>query len=710
MGALYLVALAAASGLAGVFARRVLDEFGFIADFETGLMLAGGVASAYAAVQLAWLALIKLLNPTRNPGVYLLELLGQCVAGLFIPYLLRLEIPWPHEALDRVAPLVFLGAFIAVHAVLKLAAFFASLQGEDASPIGFLGWLAAACVTGYFGVTTLLDWGEDSVRAMPRAPEETAPYRSGDTYAVARLMAEGSLWDKTLNAQPDTALTIRFAVPPEGTGATEPISRVWVSVTFDNDIRGSYLATEPLVANGWTEVRIPQDAVPDGAESYSVRWTREEDPTWQRLLGLRPIVYGERDPQTGLVSKTASLLMSGPFEHHARPEAEGPSFLVISIDGLTAQHVSLFGYEPETTPSLDRLGYRALAFPNTFTPAPETPGAVMSLLTGLSPLRHGHLSGHANSLPDGYQTIAEPLRDAGYTTAAFTEGEGPGSSDLVYRTGIERGFELFDVEYAVSESTSGDESTPSGSAATLERVRSWIDSNQELKFFAFARLRDLVNFEADPPLGTTFFPEDGAPTREQRYDSALAYLDRHLGALIKFIRDNETRRDTAIIITGAYGADLAAADPFAPSLAEPVLNVPLIVYSPDIPKTPRSDMVTLEDVAPTLARMASIDLPRTILGKALINTPSGNRPVSMMGRPLSVSLRTGDYRYTWRSGVYGFEDRLPEPDAPVGLYRVRDSSAWWTQDVSQRYTREREQMQAELRRYIDQHRRVAPQP
>ena len=90
--ALYMVSLGLSAGLMGVFAHDVLDELCYVHGLESDVMMAGAVACAYACVQLLYMALVRLLKPTRSPGALFAETLSHLAALAFIPYLMDMAV------------------------------------------------------------------------------------------------------------------------------------------------------------------------------------------------------------------------------------------------------------------------------------------------------------------------------------------------------------------------------------------------------------------------------------------------------------------------------------------------------------------------------------------------------------------------------------------------------------------------------------------
>ena len=64
MLAVFVLSLVISASLLGMFAHNVLSGVGFIPGLEGGAMAACAAASLYTAVQMLWMATIRLLVPT----------------------------------------------------------------------------------------------------------------------------------------------------------------------------------------------------------------------------------------------------------------------------------------------------------------------------------------------------------------------------------------------------------------------------------------------------------------------------------------------------------------------------------------------------------------------------------------------------------------------------------------------------------------------
>ena len=67
------------------------------------------------------------------------------------------------------------------------------------------------------------------------------------------------------------------------------------------------------------------------------------------------------------------------------PPAGSPNVLLIVLDTVRADHLSVYGYERATTPTLERLAARGIRFDQARAPAPWTLASHASFFTGRWP-------------------------------------------------------------------------------------------------------------------------------------------------------------------------------------------------------------------------------------------------------------------------------------------------------------------------------------
>lgn len=301
------------------------------------------------------------------------------------------------------------------------------------------------------------------------------------------------------------------------------------------------------------------------------------------------------------------------------PQAKesAPNVLLIVIDTLGANHMSLHGYDRVTDPNLVRIAGEGVMFENAYATSSWTLTAHASLFTGRWPYEHKADGGR--SLDDTYPTIAEALASRGYRTGAFN-----GNFETVTsRWGFARGFHHFEdyyqtlpqlavssfygrfLEYYVLHKVFNMEfSIDRRWAPGINRsALDWIDQDAERPFFAFINYYDVhapyisperarfSEFENPGGLVNTDWTTAGIynpKTPEQvqgeidAYDGGIYYNDGQIQTLLDELEQRGVLDDTIVIITSDHGELFGEHGLWEHhnSLYRPVIHVPLIVWQP----------------------------------------------------------------------------------------------------------------------------------
>ncbi len=128
--------------------------------------------------------------------------------------------------------------------------------------------------------------------------------------------------------------------------------------------------------------------------------------------------------------------------------APKPNLVLVVVDTLRADHLSAYGYARETSPNFDALARQAVLFEQARAQASCTFPSVNSLLTSRDPLVFLGQEGGRLGIPETVPSLAEVLRDAGYTTAAVSASPVVRKSPTRFNPagGFDRGFEIFDEQ------------------------------------------------------------------------------------------------------------------------------------------------------------------------------------------------------------------------------------------------------------------------
>lgn len=649
MLALYAICLTLGAALFGLFSYESLYDAGLIPNLTARVGLTLAAAAGYCSVQFLYMTALRVLKPTRQGGPLLAEALSQLAALIFVPALLDYTIEWPREILYKLEPLLYLAVFGVLHVFFKLMSFFAALQSEPSRRLGALGWLTGAVVTAMIALLLGRGWAHTLEQVRPKVDETPVQLQVGAVTAEATAMPEGAVLKKSAAPVPGQTLSFRWAPLPED-AAVEPDESIYVSVTLQGAETFHEVEQElPLRPGEWSEMRIPSGEIPAGATACAVYWTQEKEPGWRALSGVAPLTGSGR-----------KVLLSGPFIHdESTRSATRPNVVVLVVEGLSAGHTGAFGYARPCTPELDDLMSRSTVYVRAYTPAPEPAAAMVSLLTGAAPLRHGYLEPRQGPLNAEVQSVAAALWGQHYATAAFLDARHlplPGEDGLF-------GFEaLWSPDVPAEEGAD-----QAGAEETLARLREWITANSDIRFFAVACLGELPRFEMRPVYPKNLVRNADKPTPLETFDSALAFVDARIGEFIQFIRNNATRDNTYVVITSTYGLDFSKPSDPARGLTEHALHVPLIVFKPGAPPGQPAEHVTLEDLAPTICEWVGVQFHGARDGRSLEQSGERGHPISVFGDPLVMTTRNADWRCYWQTGAAPFAGA---PEAGAGAFQL----------------------------------------
>lgn len=101
--------------------------------------------------------------------------------------------------------------------------------------------------------------------------------------------------------------------------------------------------------------------------------------------------------------------------------AKKPNIVLVSWDSVRADHVSQYGYERETTPTLDQLAEDGLVFDDPQVPAVGTPASFTGMFTGehaTGSMEHPDPD-HWRAANEGRTLLPELLQEEGYHTGGF---------------------------------------------------------------------------------------------------------------------------------------------------------------------------------------------------------------------------------------------------------------------------------------------------
>jgi arylsulfatase A-like enzyme len=349
------------------------------------------------------------------------------------------------------------------------------------------------------------------------------------------------------------------------------------------------------------------------------------------------------------------------------PPAGSPNVLLIVLDTVAAQHLSLHGYDRPTSPAIDEFASRGLCFERVHATSSWTLLSHASMFTGRWP--HELSAGWFTPLDRAYPTVAEFLGSHGYATAGFVANNGYCTSE----SGLGRGFTAYrDYTFprlcAFGSAVLVDRNVD-GFAAVGDFLEDWLDldllrlTSQRLKwlfkkdrkdaagvnrefldwlsrrrqpqrpFLAFLNYYDAHAPYEVPATGISRFRVKPPSPRELRllgdwlprsvkglapheiglgrdcYDDCVAHLDEQVGRLIDDLDRRGILAQTWVIITSDHGESFGETPGIfwhGTSLYETQLHVPLVIMPPAGGPSPQvvTQTVSLRDLAATIVDLA----------------------------------------------------------------------------------------------------------
>ena len=309
----------------------------------------------------------------------------------------------------------------------------------------------------------------------------------------------------------------------------------------------------------------------------------------------------------------------------------GPlNVLMVVVDTLRADRLSLYGYRRPTSPNLDAFARDAVVFTNSRSPAGCTFPSTNSLLTSREPSVFLLWPNHTMGIPEGVRSFAEILRPHGYSTAAVSASPIARATGSYINTvgGFGRGFQSFDEECLDKHAHCLNEKA----GALLQTLpQPWflylhfMEPHAPYRIPPDAPRRFSAGMDSPRPSGVhpwawrgdtypmlqriydgdkewVFTPQDLARLSDL-YDEEIAYFDGELAKLLAVLRQRGLFDNTLIVFTADHGEEQYEHGGYGHcrSLAhETILRTPLLMRIPGEQGRRRQELVGNLDVVPTL--------------------------------------------------------------------------------------------------------------
>ncbi|MCG6187240.1 sulfatase family protein [Maribellus maritimus] len=365
----------------------------------------------------------------------------------------------------------------------------------------------------------------------------------------------------------------------------------------------------------------------------------------------------------------------------SNPSSKSPNIILIMADDLGYGDISCFGNETIQTPVLDKMASEGLRFSDYHSNGAVCSPTRAALMTGnyqqragLEGVIYAQLGRRMYGISQNEKTIAEYMKDAGYTTGAF------GKWHLGYKpefNPVHHGFDQFygyvsgNVDYISHRDGIGlhdwwlnaDTSYEKGYVTDLisNHALEFIESNQDKPFFLYLPHEaphypyQGRNDKADRLPGAEFEAHGSRPDKKQAYKEMIEIMDENIGRIFEKLNQLNLQNNTLVFFCSDNGAtnmgSNGSLNGLKTSLWEGGHRVPAIAWYPkkiDAGQTTDATILSM-DILPTFLKIIGTTPEDNLDGIDFSNLMFNNknpeeRPVFWRYRG-QCAVRKGEWKY-----------------------------------------------------------------
>jgi len=303
--------------------------------------------------------------------------------------------------------------------------------------------------------------------------------------------------------------------------------------------------------------------------------------------------------------------------YRPNPAASTPNVILIVVDALRADHMSVFGYARPTTPHLEQLkraGSMALASPS-YSVCTESACGLLAIL-------NSRYADESPSRPVGFPAV---LKRHGYRIHMILAG------DHTHFYGLRKAYGHVDSYY---DGASQSARYVNDDRLVLDRVRSLAPWDGKPVMFQFHLMSSHLlgkRFDDTPSFGPSdnyaklrFLPNRPGAHDEavNFYDRGVLQTDRVIQELLELLRQRGYLGEAVVVITADHGEALGEHGLYAHrnGVLNVQLRIPLVMLTfGQVRIAPGRDSALLSqiDIAPTLADAFGMPIPASWDGRPL---------------------------------------------------------------------------------------------
>ena len=335
------------------------------------------------------------------------------------------------------------------------------------------------------------------------------------------------------------------------------------------------------------------------------------------FAGVLVLSLGCEGEQAAVLSRSLEV---GGFANH--------SIVIVSVDTLRADHLGLYGYERDTSPTLDRLARDAVTFERARAPRGLTWPSLVSMFTSLYP-KSSNVRQNGDLLADDVPTLASLLEARGYATAAF---RGNACATFTKNFGTNFCGSDEDVHRKALDWISAHDGSPFLLWVHYMAPHEEYLPPEKYDRFTDAAYRGAANGTRSYLDGVILSGK--APEAEDLehviglYDGEILYADTMLGEVVEALERQGLFDDSLFVFTSDHGEELLQHNNYyyhACSVYDAVLHIPLVIRFPNRSHAGQRVRQLVEniDIAPTLLELLGVARPSGFEGQSMRELVNG---------------------------------------------------------------------------------------
>jgi len=228
-------------------------------------------------------------------------------------------------------------------------------------------------------------------------------------------------------------------------------------------------------------------------------------------------------------------------------ERDDVNVLFILIDTLRADRLGAYGYERDTSPSLDEFTSTGVRFDRHLAQSSWTKCSMASLWSGLYPMRTG-VTRYNHLVADETVMPAELLRESGFRTIGLYR-----NGWVAPTFGFEQGFDIYErpAPRRIDTKVRAQNPTISGHGTDQDLVAAGIEflrmRGHDGRWFLYMHFMDVHEYLYDEE--SAIFGSEYS----DKYDSSIRWTDETLRILFEYLTEFDLADNTLVVITSDHG-------------------------------------------------------------------------------------------------------------------------------------------------------------